>query len=510
MGAIKHFVVDGMRDAERRLGAITRRQPLDEAAVMDVVEGSAVTRTARRVVDVVAESARFSRASALWQRAAGQWSRGSLRQRRIALGLGAMTAATTHVALAVVVSPPVGWLWVVIPSVALAVGLLLIASAPPRGTGARAHVSARRIRVLALSPIPEEGAGCRFRVAQYVPYLRQAGFDVTISPFYTPAFFKMVYQRGRHLQKAAYFVALTLRRLRELSALPKYDLVLLYREAIPIGPPVIESVIAMRGIPIVYDFDDAIFLPNVSEANKAFAFLKNPGRIASILRRSREVIAGNEYLAAYARNYHSSVTVIPTAVDTRRFAPRTVPRADGELVVGWIGSPTTYPYLEALAEVLREVAARHRFILRVSGAGRPVRMPGVNVQEVPWTLADEVTLFNTCDVGVYPLTDDEWSKGKCGFKAIQCMSCGVPVVAAAVGVNRDIIVDGVNSFLAATPDEWVEKLGRLLADEPLRQRMAAAGRRTIEEQYSLDVTAPRLAAVLASALDEEPLEAYEQ
>lgn len=363
-------------------------------------------------------------------------------------------------------------------------------------------MAADRVRVLALSPIPEEGAGCRFRVSQYIPHLREAGFDVTVSSFYTPEFFKLVYQPGHYAHKAAMFMALAARRVAELFSVGQYDLVLLYREAVPLGPPIIERMIAARGIPIVYDFDDAIFLRSVSEANKAISFLKNPGRVATILKHSRRVVVGNEFLAQYARRYNDAVTVIPTAVDTTRFIPRPAdaePRR--ELVVGWIGSPTTFPYLEALAGVLREVSARHCFTLKVSGAGRSVDFPGVKVQEVRWSLADEVTLFNSCDVGVYPLTDDEWSKGKCGFKAIQCMACGVPVVAAAVGVNREIIVDGVNSFLASTPDEWVDKLGRLLSDRELRARMAAAGRRTIEEHYSLQVTAPRLAQVLASALD---------
>ena len=364
--------------------------------------------------------------------------------------------------------------------------------------------SARRVKVLALSPIPEEGAGCRFRVAQYIPYLREAGFDVTISAFYTPAFFQVVYRRGHYAKKAAMFLLQSARRLLELLSVTQYDLVLLYREAIPLGPPVLERLIAARGIPIVYDFDDAIFLPNVSEANKAISFLKDPGRVAAILKLSSEVIVGNEFLADYARRYTDSVTVIPTAVDTTRFRPRASERRDGDpLVVGWIGSPTTFPYLEGLAGVLRTVAERHQFVLKVSGAGRPVNFPGVNVQEVPWSMSDEVTLFNSCDVGVYPLTDDDWSRGKCGFKAIQCMACGVPVVAAAVGVNREIIEDGVNSFLASTPDEWVAKLGRLLSDTGLRTRMATAGRRTIEERYSLHVTAPRITAVLAASLDRD-------
>ena len=359
----------------------------------------------------------------------------------------------------------------------------------------------RRINVLALSPIPEAGAGCRFRMMQYLPALRAAGFDVTLSAFYTPAFFNVVYRHGHYLEKAARFTARVARRLQEVFNVGDVDLVWLYREAIPIGPPIVEELIARRGIPIVYDFDDAIFLPNVSEANKAISFLKDPGRVATIVGLSRQVVVGNEFLAHYARRYSDRVTVLPTVVDTNVFVPRMTPPDPSRLpVVGWIGSPTTFAYLEALAPVLRDVAARHPFTLRVSGAGRPVHFPGVQVEEVPWSMGAEVGLFNACDIGVYPLTDDEWSKGKCGFKAIQCMACGVPVVAAAVGVNRDIISDGVNSFLASTPSEWVEKLVRLLSDPALRARMAAAGRRTIEERYSLTVTAPQLAAVFESAM----------
>jgi glycosyltransferase involved in cell wall biosynthesis len=152
--------------------------------------------------------------------------------------------------------------------------------------------------------------------------------------------------------------------------------------------------------------------------------------------------------------------------------------------------------------VLQRVRERTPFTLRVSGAGQPLDVPGLTVENAPWSLDREVELFNTCDVGVYPLADDEWSKGKCGFKAIEFMACGVPVVAAAVGVNREIIQDGVNGFLAATEQEWVEKLGRLLADRELRRRFAEAGRRTIEDQYSLRVNAPKLAAALAEVVDE--------
>ena len=362
------------------------------------------------------------------------------------------------------------------------------------------------MKVLALSPIPEEGAGCRFRVSQYIPYLRSHGFDITVSPFYSRDYFSFVYRPGNYLRKALGFMALTLRRFGELFSVRQYDLVFLYREAIPIGPPFVERWIRRLGIPIVYDFDDAIFLPAVSDANKAFSFLKNPKRASQILKLSQQVSVGNEFLAAYARQFNNNVTVIPTAVDTNKFVPReNVPSEQGrKLVVGWIGSPTTFQYLESLKDVLAEVAARHPFTLKVSGAGRAVEFPGVDVQVVPWSMADEVSLFNTCDIGVYPLTDDDWSRGKCGFKAIQCMACGVPVVAAAVGVNKEIITHGVDSMLASTRQEWVDHLGRLLTDHDLRRRMAVAGRRTIQSRYSLDVTGPQLAGVLRAALHPQP------
>src|SRR5262249_54113335 len=210
----------------------------------------------------------------------------------------------------------------------------------------------------------------------------------------------------------------------------------------------------------------------------------------------------NEYLAAYARTYNPAVVTIPTCVDTTRFVPRVAGATSHAPVVGWIGSPTTTPYLAGLSGVLRAVSAQHPFVLRVSGASDELRLDGVDVRNEPWTLAREVELFSTCDIGVYPLRDDEWSRGKCGFKAIQFMACGVPVVASAVGVNKDIIVDGVNGFLASTPQEWVEKLGRLLVDPELRARFGAAGRKTVEERYSLRVQAPRLLAALRETLSD--------
>jgi glycosyltransferase involved in cell wall biosynthesis len=361
----------------------------------------------------------------------------------------------------------------------------------------------RPIRVLALSPIPEEGAGCRFRIAQFIPYLESVGFEVALRPLFTTEFFRLVYKPGHYVHKAVTFAGLSIKRLDSLRDARQFDVIFIYREIFPIGPAVVERLLAARGTPpIVFDFDDAIFLPSVSDANRLIAALKQPRKVDTIIRVSDHVIAGNSFLADYARRFNPAVTMIPTCVDTTRFVPVVPPAsrnggsAARNLVVGWIGSPTTASYVRDLAPVLQRVSQSHAFTFRVSGTGEPVEIPGLPVDNVPWSLAGEIDLFSGCDVGVYPLTDDEWSKGKCGFKAIEFMACGVPVVAAAVGVNREIVQDGVNGFLASTEDEWVDKLGRLLADPQLRRRFAAAGRRTIEERYSLGVNAPKLAATL--------------
>jgi glycosyltransferase involved in cell wall biosynthesis len=354
--------------------------------------------------------------------------------------------------------------------------------------------------VLALSPIPPEGAGCRFRVSQFIPYLEANGFDVTLSTLYTNDFFRLVYQPGHYVEKTGRFASLAVRHVLSLVGARNYDVIFLYRELLPVGPAILEPLLSMMAPPIVFDFDDAIFLGNVSDANRFIASLKFPNKMATIVRRAAHVIAGNEFLASYARRYNDAVTVIPTSVDTNRFVPRgPAHAARAPLTIGWIGSPTTAPFLRVLAEPLRAVAERHPFTFRVSGATDPIAMPGVAIDAPRWSMADEVSLFNTCDIGVYPLPHDDWSRGKCGFKAIQFMACGVPVVASPVGVNLEIIQDGVNGFLAADVREWADKIERLLADPDLRARFGAAGRRTIQERYDLAVNAPAIASVLRDA-----------
>ncbi len=223
------------------------------------------------------------------------------------------------------------------------------------------------------------------------------------------------------------------------------------------------------------------------------------GKIAEVVRLSTEVIAGNPHLGDYARRYSTHVNVIPTCVDTDVWTPAASPPRPGPPVIGWIGTPTTTTYLMGLQDVFAALAKEHDFLLRISGSVSPITMRGVRIENVPWSLQREIELFNTCDIGVYPLPNDEWTLGKCGFKAIQFMACGVPVVASPVGVNNQIIEDGVSGLLANTEAEWRDRLRSLITEAEARRRIGRAGRSRIEAQYSLRTTAPAVVSVFERA-----------
>ena len=353
----------------------------------------------------------------------------------------------------------------------------------------------RHTQVLALLPYPEEGASVRFRVTQFLPALAAAGFDVEQHSFMDSSMFRLMYEDGHLVQKGLRSLSRTISRVQSLSG--DYDMALIHRDALPFGPAMIERWLGRR-VPVVYDFDDAIYRENTSAANRRFGFLKMPGKVEHIIRAAAEVIAGNEYLAAYARRFSSHVNIIPTVVDTHVWKPSVESRDGRPLVIGWIGTPTTRDYLMTMQDVFTALAKEHDFVVRLSGS-KPVTMPGVKIENVPWRLDREVDLFSTCDIGVYPLPLDEWTLGKCGFKAIQFMACGVPTVASPVGVNKDIIQDGISGFLANEEREWRDRLKLLLTDAEARRRIGMAGRARIEEAYSLRVHAPAVVSVFEKA-----------
>ena len=352
------------------------------------------------------------------------------------------------------------------------------------------------MNVLALVPyLYDTAPGQRFRIEQWARILERRHVAVTFAPFESRALHAVMYRPGFVRRKAAEVARGVIERFRLLRDLPRFDVVFVYREAAPVGPPLIERLIARRRVPIVYDFDDSIFLPASSAANRGFAPLKWVSKVSTICGLSRCVTVGNRYLRGFAEPRARRVCVLPTTVDAERFVPRGPRAAGGPVVIGWMGSETTLPHLMLAAEPLRELAARRPFVLHVVST-RDVSIPGVEVRSTRWSAEREIADLQSFDVGIMPLPDDPWTRGKCGAKLLLYMAVGVAGVTSPVGVNADIVDDGVNGFLALNDADWVGKLSALIDSPALRAAMGGAARTTVEARFSGQAVAPRLLEVL--------------
>ena len=248
--------------------------------------------------------------------------------------------------------------------------------------------------------------------------------------------------------------------------------------------------------PIIFDFDDAIFLPPPNRPNEFIEKFKKPDNVGRIIWMSVHTIAGNKYLSEFTLRHSSSVSIIPTSIDTDIYYPRTARGDNGRVVVGWMGSITSLPLLEAMKSIFIRLSARFDNIgFKVVGGNFSI--DGLlKVVSKKWSSKEEIDDLKSFNIGIMPMPDSEWTKGKCGFKAILYMGMGIPCVCSPVGINKEIIEDGVNGFFASTEDEWVEKLSLLIKDPQLRKKLGAAGRETVEERYSLNANAPRFLDVL--------------
>ena len=353
------------------------------------------------------------------------------------------------------------------------------------------------MKILFITPYSSEGASNRYRVEQYLPYLKHNGFECHISPFVSSEFYKIIYRNKYRSKKVYYFFKGLIKRISDIMKMHCYDIIFIHREACPFGPPVFEWLIYKFRRPMIFDFDDAIFMQNFNPANKIYSFLKFPSKVKHIIKMSTCVIVANRFLEAYARKYNANVYIIPTAIDTERFLPL---KANSiKLTIGWIGSPTTAPYLSVVFNAMQKLSQDYSFVLKIIGAGQKVIIKGVNVENFDWQLESEIEDFQNIYIGIYPITDTLWSFGKAGFKAIQYMSVGVPVVASPVGITKEIIQDGINGFLANSDGEWVEKISRLIEEPDRRGIIGLAARKTVEDKFSVKVNAPKYLQIFYKA-----------
>lgn len=345
-------------------------------------------------------------------------------------------------------------------------------------------------QILFLLPYPTNRAPSqRFRVEAYFGLLEASGFQIRICEFLDEAGWRILYENGNKVGKILAVLGGLAKRFKILTEVHKYDYVFIHREAAPIGPPLFEWVIAkLLKRKIIFDYDDAIWIPKISHGNRLAAAIKCFWKVQYICRWAHTISAGNPFLAAFAKRFNTNIVIIPTAVDiTNRYVGH-VDHFKTPVTIGWTGSHSTLPYFESLAVMLNKVVERTGTRIVVI-CDKPPANYIKNLHFVKWDEKSEIQDLMEIQVGLMPLTPDEWSEGKCGFKIIQYLALGIPALASPVGVNKSIIDHGKNGFLCNSEQEWEANLELLVQDAQARNDYGKHGKAKVATYYSTQANA---------------------
>ncbi len=361
------------------------------------------------------------------------------------------------------------------------------------------------MRVLFLIKYPRRGPSSRYRVLQFIPYLESNGISCEVQSLHADGYLDSRF-RGEG-KGAAYYVRRLLARIGKLMRGPRYDVVFIQKELFPYLVPVTEFFLKTAGAPIIYDLDDAIFLFYTGSGNRVVRSLLG-GKVPAVIRMSSAVLCGNAYLKEYAGRYNQASLLFPTVIDPSRYIVKGAgePRASGARPSGvpgivWIGSPETFRYVSGMAGALSRISKQEAFTLKLIGVTDRGPFDAFETLTVPWSEESEAEELGSADIGIMPLPDSEWSRGKCGLKLLQYMAAGLPVVTSPLGGGEDIVEDGTTGLIARNEGEWTAHLLALIRDADARRELGLAGRRRVEEQFSLGLWAPRLAEVIRRVAD---------
>ena len=331
---------------------------------------------------------------------------------------------------------------------------------------------------------PDRSPAQRFRFEQYIDYLNKNGYQCKFSWLLNATDDKYFYSNGQLLRKGFIVLKSTGKRLTEILSASQYDVVFVQREAFMLGTSFFERRFAKKA-KLIFDFDDSIWMQNVSAANKMFSFFKNAEKTKDIIGRADLVFAGNRYLADFAKQFNANVVIVPTTIDTDLYKPVSKNPKE-KICIGWSGSVTTIEHMESKIQALKAIHDKYgeKVYFKIVGDGN-YYSEEIKTQGLPWKKETELDDMSEFDIGIMPLPDTEWAKGKCGLKGLQYMALGIPTIMSHVGVNAEIIQDGENGFLANTDEEWITKLSLLIESYELRKKLGEAGCKTVEEKYSV-------------------------
>lgn len=344
----------------------------------------------------------------------------------------------------------------------------------------------RKKKLLVICPHPVGYApGQRLKYEQYFDIFREAGYDITVSPFMSQAFQKIVYKKGKFLQKAFWTIAGYVRRVYDLFRIRNYDVVYTFLWVAPFAPPVFEKLTRKLAKKMIYDIDDLVFLNPPSSTNPLIHYLRSPKNHISLMKSADHVITCTPYLDSFVRKYNQHTTDISSTINTDLYKPKKDYSVKEKFIIGWSGSHSTSKYLHLLDDVFRELAKTYSFKLLVMG-DENFFLEGVEIEALPWKESYEVEVISRFDAGVYPLPDEEWVLGKSGLKALQYMAAGIPTVATGIGTIFRIIKNGENGFLVKSNEEWKTVLSQVMEDQQLRERIGQKAAETVEQQYSVN------------------------
>lgn len=340
----------------------------------------------------------------------------------------------------------------------------------------------------------------RYRFEQYLDYFKSQGFDWELSEIITEKDDKVFYSPGNYFKKAWILFKSLFIRLKDLQRAKQFDVIFIQRESLLLGSSYFEKQFFKKH-KVIFDFDDSIWLLDTSPENKKFEFLKNPDKTKINIANAHSVIAGNSFLANYAKQFNPNTIIIPTTIDTVFHVPKSEFRGKERIVIGWSGSISTIKHFEMAIPALKQIQNKYpnKIEIHVIGQGSYTH-PEINIISKNWSSKTEVDDLNCFDIGIMSLPNDEWVKGKCGLKGLSYMACGVATVMSNVGVNSEIIEHGKNGYLAQTEQEWVNCLSLLIENSDLRHKIGQAGRETVVKNYSVNAHKDAYLGVLKSLI----------